>query len=157
MLAMTTYRYSLLIVHMSSTGVVHWRTRWSITPRDQMPTSLCETLDAVNPVLCPSIDTILCIMLTMPVTSATKWCVSEVFSWVYWIHKQHIDFMILLDRIYLELPKICYSCLSTNELLHNCGPLIQVTACAGLVILCNIELTLLGTFNFNIYMHVHLH
>jgi hypothetical protein len=36
-----------------------------------MPTSLCETLDAVNPVLYPSIDTILCVMLTMPVTSAT--------------------------------------------------------------------------------------
>ena len=51
--------------------VARWRTRWSITPRDQMPTSLCETLDAVNPVLYPSIDTILCIMLTMPVTSAT--------------------------------------------------------------------------------------
>ena len=47
--------------------VARWRTRWSITPRDQMPTSLC----AVNPVLYPSIDTILCIMLTMPVTSAT--------------------------------------------------------------------------------------
>jgi hypothetical protein len=24
-----------------------WRTRWSITPRDQMPTSLCETLGGV--------------------------------------------------------------------------------------------------------------
>jgi hypothetical protein len=36
---------------------------------------------------------------------------SEVFSWVNWIHKQHIDFMVLLDRIYLELPKICSSCL----------------------------------------------
>jgi hypothetical protein len=36
-----------------------------------MPTSLCETFDAVNPVLYPSIDTILCIMLTKPVTSAT--------------------------------------------------------------------------------------
>ena len=47
--------------------VARWRTRWSITPRDQMPTSLCETLDAVN----PFIDTILYIMLTMPVTSAT--------------------------------------------------------------------------------------
>ena len=47
--------------------------RWSITPRDQMSTSLCETLAAVNPVLnvYPSIDTILCTMLTMPVTSAT--------------------------------------------------------------------------------------
>ena len=47
--------------------IARWRTRWSITPRDQMPTSLC----AVNLVLYPSIDTILCIMLTMPVTSAT--------------------------------------------------------------------------------------
>ena len=47
--------------------IARWRTRWSITPRDQMPTSLC----AVNPVLYLSIDTILCIMLTMPVTSAT--------------------------------------------------------------------------------------
>ena len=51
--------------------IARWRTRWSITPRHQMPTSLCETLDAVNPVLYPSIDTILCIILTMPVTSAT--------------------------------------------------------------------------------------
>ena len=48
-----------------------WRTRWSIAPRDQMPTSLCETLDAVNPVLYPSIDTILWIMFTTSVTSAT--------------------------------------------------------------------------------------
>jgi hypothetical protein len=46
--------------------IAQWRIRWSITPRDQMPTSLCETLDAVNLVLYPSIDTILCIMLTMP-------------------------------------------------------------------------------------------
>jgi hypothetical protein len=44
---------------------------------------------------------------------------SEVFSWVNWIHKQHIDFMILLNRIYLELPKICSSCLSRHALLHN--------------------------------------
>ena len=36
---------------------------------------------------------------------------SEVFSWVNWIHKQHLDFMILLDRIYLEFPKICSLCL----------------------------------------------
>jgi hypothetical protein len=28
---------------------------------------------------------------------------SEVFSWVNWIHKQHIDFIILLDRIYYTL------------------------------------------------------
>ena len=39
-----------------------------------MPTTLCTTLDSVNPVLYPSIDTILiklCVLLTMPVTSAT--------------------------------------------------------------------------------------
>ena len=51
--------------------VARRQTRWSITPHDQMPTSLCETLDAVNPVLYPFMDTILCIMLTMLVTSAT--------------------------------------------------------------------------------------
>ena len=39
-----------------------------------MPTTLCTTLDSVNPVLYPSIDTILiklCVLLTMPVASAT--------------------------------------------------------------------------------------
>ncbi|CAC5402554.1 unnamed protein product [Mytilus coruscus] len=54
-----------------SREVARWRTRWCITPRDQMPTSLCETLDEVSPVLYPSVDTILSIMLTMPETSAT--------------------------------------------------------------------------------------
>ncbi|CAC5419875.1 unnamed protein product [Mytilus coruscus] len=51
--------------------VARWRTRLCITPRDQMPTLLCETLDAVSAVLYPSVDTILSIMLTMPITSAT--------------------------------------------------------------------------------------
>ena len=39
-----------------------------------MPTTLCTTLDSVNPVLYPSIDTILiklCVLLTMPVANAT--------------------------------------------------------------------------------------
>ena len=39
-----------------------------------MPTTLCTTLDSVNPVIYPSIDTILiklCALLTMPVASAT--------------------------------------------------------------------------------------
>ena len=48
-----------------------------------------------------------------------KMVLSEVFSWVNLMHKKHIDFMILLDRIYLELPKICSSCLSRHELLHS--------------------------------------
>ena len=36
-----------------------------------MPNTLYEILDTVDPVLYPSIETIFCIMLTMPVTSAT--------------------------------------------------------------------------------------
>jgi hypothetical protein len=39
-----------------------------------MPTTLCTTLDSVNPVLYPSRDTILiklCVLLTMAVASAT--------------------------------------------------------------------------------------
>jgi hypothetical protein len=34
-------------------------------------TLLCTTLDSVNPVLYPSIDTMLCVLLNMPVASAT--------------------------------------------------------------------------------------
>jgi hypothetical protein len=53
--------------------VARWRTHW-ITKRNDLPTTLCTTLDSVNPVLYPSIDTILiklCVLLTMPVASAT--------------------------------------------------------------------------------------
>ena len=32
---------------------------------------MCTTLDSVNPVLYPSIDTILCVLLNMPAASAT--------------------------------------------------------------------------------------
>jgi hypothetical protein len=52
--------------------VARWRTHWVITKRNDLPTTLCTTLDSVNPV--PSIDTILiklCVLLTMPVASAT--------------------------------------------------------------------------------------
>jgi hypothetical protein len=54
--------------------VARWRTHWVITKRNDLPTTLCTTLDSVNPVLYPSIDTILiklCVLLTMPVASAT--------------------------------------------------------------------------------------
>jgi hypothetical protein len=49
---------------------------WVITKRNDLPTTLCTTLDYVNPVLYPYIDTIpvlikLCVLLTMPVASAT--------------------------------------------------------------------------------------
>jgi hypothetical protein len=43
---------------------------WVITKRNDLPTTLCTTLHSAN----PSIDTILiklCVLLTMPVASAT--------------------------------------------------------------------------------------
>ena len=36
---------------------------------NDLSTTLCTTLDSVNPVLYPSIDTILCVLLTIPVAS----------------------------------------------------------------------------------------
>ena len=54
--------------------VARCRTHWVITKRSDLPTTLCTTLDSVNPALYPSIDTILiklCVLLTMPVASAT--------------------------------------------------------------------------------------
>jgi hypothetical protein len=39
--------------------VASWLTHWVITKRNDLPTTLCTTLDSVNPVLYPSIDTIL--------------------------------------------------------------------------------------------------
>ena len=50
---------------------------WLSGPRTDAPaqplskTRLCTTLDSVNPVLYPSIDTILCVLLNMPAASAT--------------------------------------------------------------------------------------
>ena len=54
--------------------VARWRTHWVITKCNDLPTTLCTTLDSVNPVLYPSTDTILiklCVLLTMQVASAT--------------------------------------------------------------------------------------
>jgi hypothetical protein len=54
--------------------VARWRTQWVITKCNDLPTTLCTTLDSVNQVLYPSIDTILiklCVLSTMPVASAT--------------------------------------------------------------------------------------
>ena len=39
--------------------VARWRTHWVITKRNDLPATLCTTLDYVNRVLYPSIDTIL--------------------------------------------------------------------------------------------------
>jgi hypothetical protein len=47
------------------------RARCRIIPCDKVPTTLCQTLDIVNPALYPSIDTIMRVLLTMPVASAT--------------------------------------------------------------------------------------
>jgi hypothetical protein len=53
-----------------------WRDSVSlaITKRNDLPTTLCTILDSVNPVLYPSTDTILCVLLIMPMESATNQC-----------------------------------------------------------------------------------
>ena len=54
--------------------VARWRAHWVITKRNDLPTTLCTTLDSVNPVLYPSIDAILIklsVLLTIPVASVT--------------------------------------------------------------------------------------
>ena len=54
--------------------LARWPIQWVITKRNDLQTTLCTPLDSVNPVLYPSIDTILikqCVLLTMPVASAT--------------------------------------------------------------------------------------
>jgi hypothetical protein len=56
------------LIYASIQGA-RWRTHWVITKRNDLPTTLCTTLDSVNPVLYPSIDTMLiklCVLLTMP-------------------------------------------------------------------------------------------
>ena len=54
--------------------VASWLTHWVITKRNDLPTTLCTTPDSVNPVIYPSIDTLLiklCVLFTMSVASAT--------------------------------------------------------------------------------------
>ena len=51
--------------------VPRWPTHWVITKHNDLPITLSTTLDSVNPVLYPSIDTISCVLLTMSVASAT--------------------------------------------------------------------------------------
>ena len=43
----------------------------AITKRNDLPTTLCTILNYVNPVLNPSTDTIVCVLLIMPVAGAT--------------------------------------------------------------------------------------
>jgi hypothetical protein len=66
-----------------------------------------ETLDAVNPVLYLSIDTILCIMLTMPVTSAIA---ERSFSVLRQL-KTYVRSTMNNDRL--------SSCKKNNTLFHN--------------------------------------
>ena len=64
-----------------------------------MPTTLCTTLDYVNPVLCPSIDTILiklCVLLTMPVASATA---EMSFSVLRRLKKTYVRSTMKNDRL----------------------------------------------------------
>jgi hypothetical protein len=48
-----------------------WRARCRIIPCDKVSTTLCQAHDIVNSALYPSIDTIMRVLLTMPVASAT--------------------------------------------------------------------------------------
>jgi hypothetical protein len=68
--------------------IASWLTHWVISTRNDLPTTLCTTLDSVNPVLYPSIDTILiklCVLFTMSVASATaeRSFSTEVFEQLY--------------------------------------------------------------------------
>ena len=63
------------------------------------PTTLCTTLYSVNPVLYPSIDTILiklCVLLTMPVASAT----AEMLFSVLRRLKAYVRSTMKNDRLY---------------------------------------------------------
>ena len=64
-------RHTRLTLEDFRREVTRWRTRWVITKRNDLLTTLCTTLDSVNPVPYPSIDTILCVLLTMPVASTS--------------------------------------------------------------------------------------
>ena len=131
--------------------VTRWRTHWVITKRNDLPTTLCTTLDSVNPVLYPSIDTILiklCVLLTMPVASATAEMSFSVLRrlktyvrstmkndrlsslglmqygsiWGHFRVSYNIEsstiLMTLIDKNFLKLSKICPSCLIRYEHLH---------------------------------------
>ena len=61
-------RHTRLTLEDFRREVARWRTRWVITKRNDLLTTLSTTLDSVNPVLYPSI---LCVLLTMPVASTS--------------------------------------------------------------------------------------
>ena len=54
--------------------VARWRTHWVITKRNDLPTTLCTTLDSANPVLYPSIDTILIKLCFVNHASSKRYC-----------------------------------------------------------------------------------
>ena len=65
--------WHLFVIRGFRREVARWLTH-HFTKRNDLPTTLCTTLDSVNPVLYPSIDTIsikLCVLFTMSVASAT--------------------------------------------------------------------------------------
>jgi hypothetical protein len=45
--------------------VARWQTHWVITKRNDLPTVLCTTIGSVNPVLCPSLMTLIDKNLTL--------------------------------------------------------------------------------------------
>ena len=54
--------------------VARWRTHWVITKRNDWPKTLCTTLNYVNPVPYPSIDTILIKLCFVNHASSKRYC-----------------------------------------------------------------------------------
>ncbi|XP_062595649.1 52 kDa repressor of the inhibitor of the protein kinase-like [Saccostrea cucullata] len=59
---------SMAVFH---TEVKRWITRWSLEDEENMPSSLQDTLHSVNPDLYPNIFTVLSVLISMPVSTAS--------------------------------------------------------------------------------------
>jgi hypothetical protein len=92
----------------TTSPVARWWTHWVITKRNDWPTTLCTTLNYVNPVPYPSIDTIL-----------IKLCFVN-HRVLYNIESSTI-LMTLIDKNVLKLPKICpvLADMNTSIALHK--------------------------------------
>ena len=53
--------------------VLRWKTKWLYSTGER-PATLADTLDSINPTLYRDVNTILTILLTMPVSTATPGC-----------------------------------------------------------------------------------
>ena len=65
-----TYKTDLSEKRDFDNEILRWQTKWSHS-RDEKPVTLTETLQHANPDLYPNVVTIITILLTMPVSTAT--------------------------------------------------------------------------------------